>query len=289
MKLFFYKNLEIFGMYSRSREEFGMKSRAFLERYSEQPKQLVLDGTGPRVTMLLPFLKAAGMDAIKSFDRIYAFSGGVYAYLNSVAYHHGAYVHPVEHYYRELDRKLRSSHRHGRLSMLVLLKNYFDKRPLFPSQPFREVMDFSFNQEFLNSRLVDVAPNFYPLVGIYGQSEPRPLSVEHGFDRENITVRDALAMSVKIPFLYGGNTKEDMFFDANYASGFLSARGKLLSNGYKTLLMTMWEGKDRPGIDVVNIAQGRDPKKIMRFDVMSILFNLPNRYYEEDLKLTYED
>jgi hypothetical protein len=276
-------------MYGRLRETFGVKCKAFVERCATQPKQLVLDGTGPRVTMLLPFLKAAGMDNLRSFDRIYAFSGGVYAFFNCVAYHHGAYVHPVEHYYKELDKKLRSSHRHGRLPLFNLLQNYLRKQPLFPRQPFREVMDFSFTQEFLDTRLVEVAPNFYPLVGVYGKSEPLPLTAEHGFDRDNMTVRDALTMSVKIPFLYGGNTKDDRFFDANYASGFLLARNKLLNNGHQTLLMTMWEKKDRPGVDVVNIARGRPPKKIIRNDVLSILFNFPNRYYEEDLKLTYED
>lgn len=276
-------------MYGRLRETFGEKSRAFVERCAAQPSQLVLDGTGPRVTMLLPYLKAAGMDNLRSFDRIYAFSGGVYAFLNCVAYHHGAYVHPVEHYYKELDRKLRSSHRHGRLPLLNLLQNYLRKQPLFPHQPFRDVMDFSFTQEFLNTRLVAVAPNFYPLIGVFGKSEPVPLTHEHGFDRNNITVRDALAMAVKIPFLYGGNTRDDKYFDANYASGFLLARNKLLNNGQQTLLMTMWEKKGRPGVEVINIARGRPPKKIMRKDVLSILLNVPNRYYEEDLKLTYED
>jgi len=275
--------------YGSARDTFAEKPQAFVKEFASQTKYLVLDGTGPRVTMLLPFLQASGRDTLSAFERVYAFSGGVYAYFNYLAYNAGAYKHPVNCYYNELDKTLRSAHRQKKPQLLHLVKNYINKRPLYPYEPFRDVVDFSFDRDFLNSKLIDVAPNFYPYIGIYGQSEPVPLDEANGFDRQNITVRDALAMAVKVPFLYGGGTKEDIYYDANYAPGFLMARHKLLSNGNKTLCMTMWEYGIKNDAHFVNISRGREAKKILRRDVVSILFNIPNRYYEEDLRLTYDN
>jgi len=58
---------------------------------------LVLDGTGPRLTIQLPYLSAMGFDTINSFDHIFAFSGGVGAYCAYLAQVHGCLNHELSY------------------------------------------------------------------------------------------------------------------------------------------------------------------------------------------------
>jgi hypothetical protein len=275
--------------YGNRRDELGREVRQFVARYPHTPKNLVLDGTGPRVTMLLPYLKAAGEDTLAQFDKVCAFSGGVYAYLNYLAYQANAYLHSVSRYMQELDKTLRAAHRQGPFQLLRMCANYIGKRPLYADEPFRRVVEFSFKPDFLRARLVDVAPNFYPFVGVYGLSQPVPIDEANGFSRQTLTVGEALAMAVKIPFLYGGGTVEDKYFDANYAEGFLLARQKLLRSGRKTLVMTMWNQGEQENVQFVNICPGKNPRAVIRKDIASILFNIPNPKYRDDLQMAYTD
>lgn len=275
--------------YKNQRENLSAPIRNFIQRHESESTRLLLEGTDPRVTMMMPYLSGVGMEVLEKFSEIHVFSGSTFAYINYIAFEKNHYLHPLKTYYGGLDKAIRYAHNKSRFQPLYQMIKFLTGKPLYGNLPYKEIFDYAFTREFLDTPFTEVSSNLVPYIGVYGKDHPVALTKENGFETDKITVEELLTMAMKVPFLYGRATKQDPYYDANYCRNFKTGRDQLINSEVKTLAISMWSKKPKGNTEFIHVLGDQEvPKKVFRNDIMSVVLNYPNPRYAQDLYLTYK-
>jgi len=264
--------------------------KSYINLANRESTDLLLEGTGPRVTMALPYLSSLDIEELAKFKEIHAFSGGVYAYLVCVAEKTGFLLKPIEDYFKTLDPIVRAAHNKQNLQFLRILKRAIFKQPLYSDTHYMDVARATFKPEFLEAKLSDLSDNFSPYVGVIGSKKPVPIASVDGQSKESITVGNVITYAMRIPFLFGKPSLKAPFYDANYAPAFIEVRRELINSDRNMLALSMWNKASRGTTQFVNLVSADEKaKKVFRRDISSVVFNRANPMFEQDLRRAYAD
>lgn len=253
---------------------------------------LVLDGTGPRLTIQLPYLSAMGLETISRFDRVFAFSGGIGAYCAYLAQVHGCLNHDLSHYLTSIDQEARQAHRLPFTAMMKLLNKFISKQPVYSHLCYMDLFRHVISKEFLSLPIDELAPNFIPYVAMPKILRPLAVTAENGFDRASITVAELMAAGMKIPHIYDGGScvrrsSLAMAYDAAYTAGYLPVRSRLLNSHDATVILTTLMDGLPEHVCAINLFEGKKADYQRAIDIISLLFNIPSKRYQRDLELAY--
>jgi len=274
--------------YSWQREQLVAPINSYLQQNTNKPS-LLLDGTGPRLTMHLPYLSGLGMNTLKSFEHVHAFSGGIGAYCAFLGQSLGALRQDLEYYYDGADRHARHTHRQPLLQYSKLLAQFIRKRPIYNQLHYMEFFRALLNEKFLQSPIDSVAPNFIPYIAHPDHFGPIALTAKNDFDRSKLTIYEVMAMSMKIPAFY--STPEDGLlgsaYDATYTSGYWSARNKLAASFGSGVVLSLYPRGLAKHLCVIDLAKNKKVKPYILYDMLALVLNIPNKRYKNDLHLAY--
>jgi len=248
--------------------------------------QLILDGTGPRITLHLPYLIAM-QERLVEFKKVHAFSGGIMAYLVARAHTLNGLRYPVSDYSRDLDKVIRRSHKQPAYKIPIMVKRFFSGAPVYERPVYMDLATYAFKDEFLQTHVHQVAPALIAYVGDSRKSGPVPITNTVGINYARLTVSELMQMALKIPFLYR-DPEGTAFYDATYAPGFLALRRRLIDDSARSLLLTMWDtDTSSTGSELIRIYSGKRPKRRVQLDILHILFNVPNSHYRKDIQRAF--
>lgn len=258
---------------------------------------LLLDGTGPRFTVQLPYLCGLSTN-LERFNNIHAFSGGVAAYCVFLAQQHGFVKREPSYYFNTADKMVRESHYLTMKEKLSLISRIYNKKSIYDDLPYMRFFLNLIKPEFFQLTLNEIAPNFIPYIAYPNSLKPIAISKSNGFDVSKITIEEVMVPSMKIPHIYSGDfgstkrqhhsvDKLESAFDATYVAGYWPFRSRL-SKSTPLVALTMTEkGLDEQSCRV-NILNGKTARMSIGKDITSLLLNIPNRRYKGDLTLAYQ-
>lgn len=248
---------------------------------------LLLDGTGPRLTLHLPYLKGIEAEIGKPFKRVYAFSGGIGAYCVYLAQANNFLNYEVQDYFASVDYQARLAHKISFKDYAKLLKNIFTKKPIYNSLRYMQLFRYIIKDEFFNLPLKQIAPNFIPYIALPERIRPVAVSKQNGFDRSTLTIGQVMEMGMKIPRLYSKSELALNAFDSTYTPGYWNTRQQLSKSEKSIVILTTNENKLSDTACIINILQGKNVRYQTSFDIISLLLNIPNPHYQKDLLLAY--
>ncbi len=273
--------------YALRRQQLVKPIHDYLSENSGLPHRLILDGTGPRLTVHLPYLNGMGADTVDHFEDVHAFSGGIGAYCIYLAQRQGYLKHDFSHYFTEVDRQARVAHKQPLKQYLVLARKYLLKQPLYDSLCYMNLFRYVIKDEFLRAALDDVAPNFIPYVALPERIRPVAVTADNGFDRSAMSISDVMEVGMKIPRIYSDFSRHRRAFDATYTSGYWNTRLRISESLSSTVILSTNSGGVSYDACVMDILGGKNPRYQILFDMMTLILNLPNGRYQRDLRLAY--
>ncbi len=273
--------------YALRRQQLVKPICDYLSENAGMPHRLILDGTGPRLTVHLPYLNGMGVNILDQFEDVHAFSGGIGAYCIYLAQRQGYLKHDFSHYFTEVDRQARVAHRQSLKQYVVLARNYLLKQPLYDSLCYMNLFRYVIQDEFLQAPLDDVAPNFIPYVALPERIRPVPVTADNGFDRSKMSVSEVMEVGMKIPRVYSDFNRHRKAFDATYTAGYWNTRLRISESLPSTVILSTNPSGVSYDACVIDILDGKNPRYQRLFDLMTLILNLPNGRYQRDLRLAY--
>ena len=276
-------------IYTINREQLVEPIFDYLQKNNVNETSLILDGTGPRFSMQLPFLAGLGIDNIQSFKEIHAFSGGIGAYCVYLAQSLGALRFDLEYYYEAADKHARNSHRQPLLQYPKMLGNLLKKRPIYTELHYMKFFESVLTDDFLNASIDSVAPNFKPYIAHPDHYGPIAICSEKNFDRSMLSMHDVMSMSMKIPAIYStpGETKMDQAYDATFTEGYWNMRNKLTASFDSAVVLSLFPRGITKQNCIIDLAKDKNVKTYLLFDMLTLVMNIPNKRYKNDLQMAY--
>lgn len=256
-------------------------SNYFSSLNGEMPR-LVLDGTGPGVTMHLPLLNLLGDARLQKFERVDGFSGGALAFI--VFWAHGKRLLRGESqdFIQTFDQNFRSNHHDHLLSPLTSVIRLLMKKPAFGESKIRKHIRYIFSDKFLAMKASDLPENFVCYVAVNKSTEIE--TVDHAYRLKNaLDMESLLSALVAIPFAYGAINGS--YYDAVYGPDFRSVYAKLTKDNVQpTLVLSMRRSGAQANTTFIRPTTVKNAKSRLKSDSLRLLLNFPNSIYADEIR-----
>jgi len=264
---------------------------AFFELHRPEDVCLVLDSTGPSLTKHYLVLHAIGRERLARLREIHSFSGGVWAYFGFLALAGGKSNHSYEAYAtRRVEGAMRRFHHPTAFGPLRALYRLACRKPAFGSaQPIHDMLNYYFAADFMAQRLEQFPHSVRLHIGMDGRPEPLEVSaaaLAHGAPElrrfAQLSIREIIVLATTVPFVYGRD-RDDIYYDAAYAAGYVKALKRVSSSGRPTLVSTPWKTGRKDSITFVNCFASANPQFSMALDFARLILNIPNNAFGHDI------
>ena len=261
----------------------GDQIERFLALHDPSEARLILDGTGPGLTMHFPALRTLGSARLRRFGEVHAFSGGVLAYLGWDAFESGNWQNPRDEIVFNVERRFRKFHHRRPWSAGGALANLVRRRPAFGASPIDALLRYLFTDAFLARPVTTLPGTFHPYLSSCGAEDPRSIHDLSEADSHALTLFDLIRASIRMPAVYGGGTPDDPYYDAVFAPGFRRTYHALLNDERPTLVFTMWRSGSRGNTTFVRTIRGSRPRMRLYADLLGLLLNVPRPVYTAEM------
>lgn len=267
---------------------------AFFSRHRPEESVLVIDSTGPLVTRQYQILDAVGLDRLLRLKEIHAFSGGNYVFFVYLGMMQGAgKISCLDLGSRENERRARMLHHVLPLSVPRVLWKLVRGKPAFDSvQPVYSWTDFILHDRFTHGRFNDLPANVHMHLSDAATRKSVVLSRRTLADGSmaalaDVPLREIVAMSVAVPFIYGCKGTRGSHFDPVYATDHLLHIRRVCSSGAPTLVSTPWRSGMKGEIQFVQCTVAGNPKLILLRDLVKMFLNLRNMNWCYDVHAAF--
>ncbi|MEQ1875557.1 MAG: hypothetical protein ABL958_02860 [Bdellovibrionia bacterium] len=252
---------------------------------TDQAPSLILDSTGPGLTMHLPVLEALSKMGMGSFQEIHAFSGGAMAYVCQWAKDEGFLKHSVEYYAENYDKIFRQNHHRGFWSPLKALFLMLLGKSAWSYSTMATHLHQMFKPEFMAAPVSILPENFTFYLGRKDSGEV--VTMDAKARREsNLTMEEALTAIVGMPGIYGYTPNS--FYDSVYSPGYKAFYRNLLRVKRPKVIVAAIakQGSVRGNFYVNPLGNGLLKSRMMG-DIFRLLFNMPNPQYRRDISAAW--
>ncbi len=252
---------------------------AFKREHKTNATELILDGTGPCVSMHFPNLALFSFFELQSLAAIHAFSGGVFAYLSILARENNYLCHAPQEYAHNLDKAFRGFHHRNLLSLPKAVVRYSRKGSLFGAAPLLSHIRYVFKPDFLDSDIRVLPRNFKPYLNDLTTGRAIQIDTAKG----GMTVLQLLFTATSVPFLYRDESMPN-WSDVVYSKDFKRVYfGVLKSNGPK-IVSTMWKsGRSTDSLYLSTVRPGLARRRLIS-DIAKLVLNVPNNNFRREME-----
>lgn len=252
---------------------------AFRKEHALPSTVMILDGTGPCVSMHFPNLSLLSFSDLQTLKSVYAFSGGIFAFVSIFARENGFLRHDPEEYVANLDKKFRSFHHKGLSQLPLVFWRYLRKGSLYGADPLLRHVEYVFKPDFLAADVSALPKNFKPYLCDRQKDCAKEIDVVKG----GMTIRELLAASVMIPFLYGDAAMPE-WSDVIYSKDFKSVYFGITRDPGPKIVSTMWKGGRKDDRVFLCTLRGGSPRRRLFGDIAKLVLNIPNSNFRHDME-----
>lgn len=276
------------------KERVVKEIKANFAEHAPENCSLLLDSTGPSFTRQYIVLNAIGLERLKSYGEIHAFSGSVYALFGFMAFTTGANRVSIDSLCQpEAEKVFRDQHHQGAFSGLRSLAKLASGQSAFSSvEPLIASLEYMFG-DFVDQPFSSFADNIH----IYlAKSKDEPLLILSNNARcspelqalRNAPIKQVIAMAANVPFVYGGVQQGTPYFDPVYTKHYVNTLKQITATDKPTLISTPWRSGKKENRHYLNCYPKGNARWLMLKDFTRLVSGRRNIAWSRDIYTAFK-